>query len=77
MGASHAIILFENIFLTKPISKHLEEYMAVSKGTSVKESLPSFCSEGKQSDIQSDNKWDQMDLKWLKCILFYSWSQYS
>lgn len=56
MGASHAIILFENIFFTKPISKHLGEYMAVSKGTSVKESLPSLCSEGKQSDIQSDNK---------------------
>lgn len=33
-------MLFENIFYTKPISKHLEEYMAVSKGTAVKDRVP-------------------------------------
>lgn len=60
VSASHAVMLFENIFYTKPISKHLGGSHMLFSLLRVqqlkKESLPLFCSEGKQSDTQSDNK---------------------
>lgn len=54
--ASQAVMLFENILYTRPISKHLEGQHVFSQLILVqqykKESLPLFYSEGKQADLQ-------------------------